>query len=84
MDYKYILVEKKEHLTIIRLNRPRVLNAINAHVSFELENAFDEFEDDPNAWVAIVSGVGDRAFSAGADLKWAATASDEAAGRRQR
>jgi len=77
MDHKFIIVEKKDHLTIIRLNRPEVLNAINAHVSFELEKAFDEFEDEPNAWVAIVTGVGDRAFSAGADLKWAATASDE-------
>jgi crotonobetainyl-CoA hydratase len=77
MDYKFIIVEKKDHLTIIRLNRPEVLNAINAHVSFELENAFDDFEDDPNAWVAIVTGVGERAFSAGADLKWAASASEE-------
>jgi crotonobetainyl-CoA hydratase len=77
MDYEFIIVEKKDHLVIIRLNRPKVLNAINAHVSFELENVFDEFEDDPNAWIAIVTGVGDRAFSAGADLKWAATVSRE-------
>ena len=77
MDYKFIIIERKDHLTIIRINRPEVLNAINAYVSFELENAFDEFEDDPNSWIAIVTGVGDKAFSAGADLKWAATASGE-------
>ncbi|KKN21654.1 hypothetical protein LCGC14_0923110 [marine sediment metagenome] len=77
MDYKYIIVEKKEHLTIVRLNRPEVRNAINPYVSIELEDAFDEFENDSNAWIAIVTGVGDKAFSAGFDLKWGATAKPE-------
>ena len=77
MDYKYIIVEKKEHLTIVRLNRPEVRNAINPYVSLELEDAFDEFENDSNAWIAIVTGVGDKAFSAGFDLKWGATASPD-------
>ena len=75
MEYKYIILEKKEHLTIIQLNRPEVRNAINPHVSVELEDVFDEFENDSNAWVAIVTGVGDKAFSAGFDLKWGATTS---------
>jgi crotonobetainyl-CoA hydratase len=75
MDYKYIIVEKKEHLTIVRLNRPEVRNAINPYVSIELEDVFNEFENDSNAWIAIVTGVGDKAFSAGFDLKWGATAS---------
>ncbi|MFX0165722.1 MAG: hypothetical protein ACFE9V_10415 [Candidatus Hodarchaeota archaeon] len=39
MDYKFITLDNKDHLTNICLNRPKVLNAINAHVSFELENA---------------------------------------------
>jgi len=77
MDYKFIIVERKDHIIIIRINRPEVRNAIHAHASFELENAFDKFEDNPNAWIAIITGVGDKAFSAGADLKWAAIASDE-------
>ncbi|MHA2051054.1 MAG: enoyl-CoA hydratase-related protein [Promethearchaeota archaeon] len=77
MDYKFIIVEKKEHITIVRLNRPEVRNAINPYVSIELEDVFNEFENDPNAWVAIVTGVGDKAFSAGFDLKWGATASRE-------
>ena len=77
MNYKYIIVEKKEHITIIRLNRPEVRNAINPYVSFEIEDVFDEFENDLNAWIAIVTGVGDKAFSAGFDLKWAATTSIE-------
>ena len=77
MDYQYIIVEKKEHLTIVRINRPEVRNALNPYVSIELEDVFSEFENDPNAWIAIVTGVGDKAFSAGFDLKWGATASAE-------
>jgi len=77
MEYKYIIVEKKEHLTIVKINRPEVRNAINPHVSIEIEDAFNEFENDSNAWIAIVTGVGEKAFSAGFDLKWGATASPE-------
>jgi enoyl-CoA hydratase/carnithine racemase len=77
MDYKYIIVEKKEHITIVTLNRPEVLNAIHPYISLELGHAINEFEDEPNAWVAILTGVGKKAFSAGADLKWAAKTSVE-------
>jgi len=73
VDYNYIIVEKKEHLTIVRLNRPDVRNAINPYVSLELEDAFHEFENASNAWIAIVTGVGEKAFSAGFDLKWSAS-----------
>lgn len=75
MDYKHIIVEKKEHLTIVTLNRPEVLNALHPYIQLELGQVFNEFEDDPNVWIAILTGVGEKAFSAGADLKWAATTS---------
>ena len=77
MDYEHIIVERKEHLLIVRLNRPEVLNALHPYIQLELGQVFNEFEDDPNMWVAILTGVGEKAFSAGADLKWAATASAE-------
>ena len=77
MNYEHIIVEKKDHITIITLNRPEVLNAIHPYISLELGHAINEFEDDPNAWVAIITGAGEKAFSAGADLKWAATTSAE-------
>ena len=77
MDYKHIIVEKKEHLLIVRLNRPEVLNALHPYIQLELGKVFNEFEDDPNMWVAILTGEGERAFSAGFDLKWGATASAE-------
>ncbi len=77
MDYKHIIVERKEHLTIVHLNRPEVLNALHPYIQLELGQVFNEFEDNPNVWVAILTGVGEKAFSAGADLKWAATTSAE-------
>ncbi|MFX1344806.1 MAG: enoyl-CoA hydratase-related protein [Promethearchaeota archaeon] len=77
MEYEHIIVEKKEHITIVTLNRPEVLNALHPYIQLEVSHAFNEFEDEPNAWVAILTGVGEKAFSAGADLKWAASASDE-------
>lgn len=70
MDYKDIIVEKKEHLTIVTINRPEVMNAVNPLTSRELENAFDEFSEDPEAWVCIVTGAGDRGFCVGNDLKF--------------
>ncbi|MFX1477948.1 MAG: enoyl-CoA hydratase-related protein [Promethearchaeota archaeon] len=77
MEYEHIIVKKKEHITIVTLNRPEVLNAIHPYIQLELGHAFNEFEDEPNAWVAIITGVGEKAFSAGADLKWAAKTSPE-------
>jgi crotonobetainyl-CoA hydratase len=72
MSYKLIEVEKKDHLTIITINRPEVMNAINPPTSKEMSQAFNEFADDPDAWVCILTGAGDRAFSAGNDLKYQA------------
>jgi len=64
VDYK-----KEGRIAIFTLNRPEVLNAINAELSHELSEAMSDFRDDPNLWVGIVTGAGDRAFSAGADIK---------------
>jgi enoyl-CoA hydratase/carnithine racemase len=72
MAFEFITVEKRDHLTIITINRPEAMNAISPLVSAELSDAFSAFRDDPNAWVSIVTGAGDRAFSAGNDLKWQA------------
>ncbi len=69
MEYEHIIVEKKDHITIVTLNRPEVLNALHPYIQLELGHAFNEFEDEPNAWVAILTGVGKKPFSAGADLK---------------
>jgi enoyl-CoA hydratase/carnithine racemase len=59
-------------LTIVTINRPEVLNALHPPANGELDRAFNDFSEDPDTWVAIITGAGDRAFSAGNDLKWQA------------
>ena len=68
MAYETILYERKDRIVYITLNRPQILNAMNDTMAEELSDAFFEFDADPEAWVAIVSGQG-RAFSSGADVK---------------
>ncbi|MBI4299779.1 MAG: enoyl-CoA hydratase/isomerase family protein [Chloroflexi bacterium] len=72
MSYKYVLYEKKDGIAYVILNRPEVYNAIHPPTSEELYNVWCDFRDDPQARVAILTGAGDRAFSAGNDLKYAA------------
>ncbi len=69
MAYEFIKVERDGPVTTVILNRPEVMNALHSPAHFELHEAFDAFAADPEQWVAIVTGAGDRAFSAGNDLK---------------
>jgi len=69
MSYQFITVETTDRITTITINRPEVMNAIHPPTSAELGNALDDFAADDNAWVAILTGAGDKAFSAGNDLK---------------
>lgn len=72
MDLQFIRYEKKGRLAVITMNRPEVMNALHPPCHDELGWIFDDFEKDPELWVAIVTGAGERAFSAGNDLKWTA------------
>jgi enoyl-CoA hydratase/carnithine racemase len=69
MAYEFIKVEREGPITTFILNRPDVMNALHSLAHFELHEAFDAFAADPAQWVGIVTGAGDRAFSAGNDLK---------------
>ncbi len=64
-----ILYEKKDQVAYITLNRPDVLNALNQELRGGLREALVDFRDDPDMLVAIMTGAGGRAFSAGMDLK---------------
>ena len=66
MQYKNILIEKKDHIVILTLNRPEKLNAINLELKNELYQALDELEADDDVRVVIMAGAG-RAFSSGRD-----------------
>jgi acetyl-CoA C-acetyltransferase len=66
---EFCAVERDGHLRIIRIERPDAMNALHPPATAELSQAFDEFEADADAWVAILTAVGDRAFCVGSDLK---------------
>lgn len=68
MGYDNIIVEREDRLSIITINRPGVMNALNPDTHAEMAHAFDEFEADPKAWIAILTGAGDTAFCAGGDI----------------
>jgi len=64
IDYK-----KEGKIAIFTINRPDALNAISVQVLRELHETMSDFRDDPDLWVGIVTGAGEKAFSAGADIK---------------
>ena len=68
MAYKNIIVEKKEGIAKIKINRPKVLNALNKETILELTKAVEELNLDKKIKVAILTGEGDKAFIAGADI----------------
>ena len=77
MTHKYCIVQDEGRVRIVTLNRPEVLNALHADANDELATVWDEFAARDDLWVGIITGAGERAFSAGNDLKV------QAAGRRR-
>lgn len=69
MTYETILTEQRGAVTLITLNRPQSLNALNSHVLEELIAAFAAYETDPGQRCAVLTGAGEKAFAAGADIK---------------
>jgi enoyl-CoA hydratase/carnithine racemase len=69
MGYEFIEVANEGRVTQITLNRPEVMNAINPAMHHELQAAFDAFDADPEQFICVVTGAGERAFCAGSDLK---------------
>jgi enoyl-CoA hydratase len=69
MEYKYIIYEKSEGIATITLNRPEALNAFSKEVVEEVLNAIEDVKADENVRVVILTGAGEKAFSAGADIK---------------
>src|SRR5688572_14295689 len=68
MSFENLLVERDGAVTLITLSRPKVLNALNAQTLDELTAAFDEVAADAGTRVVILTGAGDNAFVAGADI----------------
>lgn len=69
MSYETITAEQRDSVTLVTLNRPQALNALNSQVLEDLIAAFAEFEADDAQGCLVLTGAGDKAFAAGADIK---------------
>ncbi len=68
MSYEFIKTDQVDRVAIITLNRPEVLNALNVGLARELDRAITDIEGDEDLGAIIITGTGERAFSAGADI----------------
>ena len=68
--YEFCLVERRDHLLEVTINRPEAYNCFHQMLSDELDEVFDAYEADDTLWVAIITGAGTKAFSTGGDLKF--------------
>ena len=68
MSYEFVKTEQVDRVAIITLNRPEVLNALNVGLVRELDQAITDIEEDDGLGAIIITGTGERAFSAGADI----------------
>lgn len=64
-----IRYDKKGRIVLITIDRPQAMNALDEEARARLNQAWIDFRDDPDLWVAVITGAGDKAFCAGADLK---------------
>ncbi len=71
-DSEFCITEREGHVLTVTINRPERMNALHPPANEALAAVFDDFAADPDLWVAILTGSGDRAFSAGNDLRWQA------------
>ena len=68
MSYEFITTDQVDRVAIITLNRPEVLNALSLGLTTEVDQAITEMEADEGVGAIVITGSGDRAFSAGADI----------------
>jgi len=69
MSYQTLLLDVKDNIAVVTLNRPDKLNALNAQTINDLNSVFDELKDNEEVYVVILTGSGEKAFVAGADIK---------------
>ena len=79
-DYEFLTTEVSGHVLEVTINRPDVMNALHPPSHAEFDEVWNEFSQNDDLWVGIVTGAGDRAFSAGNDLKYQASGGDRSMG----
>ena len=72
MQLEFVRYEKRDHIAWVTIDRPDVMNALHPPANEELARVWDDVGRDGDVRVAILTGAGERAFSAGNDLKWTA------------
>lgn len=72
-SYEHVLVRRDGHVLEVTINRPEARNSLHPDANSELDEIFDAYFADPELWVAILTGAGDKAFSAGNDLSYTAS-----------
>lgn len=70
MTYENVILEKEDRIAILSVNRPKALNALNADTLLDIKGAVQEVISDPEVDVLIITGTGDKAFVAGADIAY--------------
>lgn len=71
--FEYCLVKRDGHVLEVTINRPDARNSLTPEANYELQRVFDLYEKDRSLWVAIITGAGEKSFSAGNDLKYMGT-----------
>ncbi|MBN1401366.1 MAG: enoyl-CoA hydratase/isomerase family protein, partial [Anaerolineae bacterium] len=77
MEYEYIHYETRDRIAYVTIHRPEVMNALHPPAQAELAQAWTDYMANDDLWVAILTGAGERAFSAGSDLKYRVEDADE-------
>jgi enoyl-CoA hydratase/carnithine racemase len=77
-DVMALLFDVRDHIATLTFNRPEAMNAMDPATYRELSAAWTEVRDNPEIWVAVITGSGERAFTAGADLKQRMASQSEA------
>ena len=72
-DYEFLNTSIDGHILEVTINRPEVYNALHPPSQQEFHEVWNEFADDEELWIGIITGAGDKAFSAGNDLKYQAS-----------
>jgi enoyl-CoA hydratase/carnithine racemase len=73
MSFEFVTTQRRDNVLLVTLNRPEVYNAIHPPMHLELAQVWDDFSQDRELWVAVLTGAGEKAFCAGNDLKFTAT-----------
>ncbi|WP_346432897.1 enoyl-CoA hydratase-related protein [Breoghania sp.] len=71
-ETEFCKVEQQDRVLLVTMKRPDVMNVVHAPMHHEMSRIWDDFAADSDLWVAVLTGAGERVFSAGNDLKYTA------------